>query len=119
MKFIGKQIKEKGIVLIALIIIILISIAIIAFIVKSIFDAKSIGATNENIITPENAIGKYIEYNPEKNKYEKITKNKTYTGTDTNENDFITDTELKWRIWDINEKTLTLVSEKPVSFRRI
>ena len=119
MKLIGKQIREKGIVLITLIILIIVIISIIAFIVKSIFDAKSIGATNENIIIPETAIGKYIEYIPNENKYEKITNNKTYTGTDTNQNDFITDKELKWRIWDINEKTITLISDRPVSCRRI
>lgn len=47
MKFIGKQLKEKGIVLIALIIILIIAVIAVSFIVKSIFDAKSIGSNRK------------------------------------------------------------------------
>jgi len=47
MKFIGKQLKEKGIVLIALIIIVVIIVAIVSFVIKSVFDAKSMGANRK------------------------------------------------------------------------
>ncbi|MCI8620881.1 MAG: hypothetical protein HFJ50_03675 [Clostridia bacterium] len=47
MKFIGKHLKETGIVLIALIVVILIVLALIAIIVKGVFDAKSIGANRK------------------------------------------------------------------------
>lgn len=46
MKTIGKMISEKGIALIVLIVIILISVAIISMVVKGIFDNQSIGATD-------------------------------------------------------------------------
>jgi hypothetical protein len=66
-------------------------------------------------MNPDEVIGKYIDYMPEEGVYSNITNNKVYTGTDSNSNDFMTDTSLKWRIWSLNENTLTIVADKPIS----
>ena len=47
MKFINKCFNEKGITLIFLLIIIIISVAIFSIIVKGIFDTKTMGSTKD------------------------------------------------------------------------
>ena len=66
-------------------------------------------------INLEEAIGKYIEYTPTEGKYEKLTSNKTYSGTIDNTNAFVTDNSVKWRIWSIDEKYLSIISDRPIS----
>ena len=115
MKIIGKLKSENGITLILLIIIILILVVIVSLLVKCIFDFKTIGATQANKIENEKAIGKYVEYSPDKGMFSYLKNNAKHTGNAENSYDFVTDESLNWRIWKIDENTITLISDKPTS----
>lgn len=55
-------------------------------------------------------IGKYVSYTPDKGTYSKVTGNDNYTGTNNNRYDFITE-NLNWKIWNIEDKKLTLIAD--------
>lgn len=114
MKFIGKEIDKKEIILTVTVLVVVTVGVSIGFLIKSIFNSNTLGAENE-IKNKEELIGKYIAYTPENGSYNEVTGNKTYTGTDINDNDFITDTSINWRIWDIDEQKITLIADKPIS----
>ncbi len=113
MKFIIEKIKTNLILRISLIAIFTIAIIGIAVLILSTFDFETIGATNNEELDVSEAIGKYIKYTPEVGTYSQITNNKQYTGSHSNNYDFITDTSLNWRVWSIDDKKITLVSDKP------
>ena len=114
MKFIGKEFGKKEIILAVSVLVIIIVGVSIAFLFKDMFNSKTLGATGEKFEHPEELIGKYIAYTPENGSYSEVTGNKTYTGTDINDNDFITDTSINWRIWDIDEQKITIIADRPV-----
>lgn len=58
-------------------------------------------------------IGKYVSYTPDIGTYSKITGNDRYTGSGNNRYDFITE-NLNWKIWNIEDKKLTLIAEDVV-----
>jgi len=110
MKSIYKNVNEKGITLISLIVVILITVVIASIVMKCIFDAQSIGATDIKENT-EYLIGKYVDYVPENGVYLNIKKE--YVGTETNSINFETDTTLNWKIWSIEGNKLTIIADKP------
>lgn len=55
-------------------------------------------------------IGKYVNYKPENGTYSMITGDATYSGTDKNKSDFITE-DFGWRIWSIDNEKLVLISD--------
>ncbi|MCI8393212.1 MAG: hypothetical protein HFJ24_05475 [Clostridia bacterium] len=114
MKFIGKEFGKKEIILAVSVLVIIIVGVSIAFLFKDMFNSKTLGATGEKIEHPEELIGKYIAYTPENGSYSDVTSNKKYTGTDINDNDFITDTSINWRIWDVDEQKITIIADRPV-----
>lgn len=115
MKLLGKEIDKKEIILAVVILVVIIVGVSIAFLFKDMFNSKTMGATGGKIAHPEELIGKYIKYVPEDGSYKEITGNKTYAGTSVNDHDFITDTSINWRIWDIDEEKITIIADKPVA----
>lgn len=55
-------------------------------------------------------IGKYVNYKPTSGEYPKSTLD-TYSGSTNNEK-FTTDESLRWRIWNVTDDTLYLISDK-------
>ena len=74
MKFIGKEIDKKEIILAVSVLAIIIVGVSIAFLFKDMFNSKTLGATGEKIAHPEELIGKYIAYMPENGNYTEIRK---------------------------------------------
>ncbi|MCI9366055.1 MAG: hypothetical protein HFJ54_05850 [Clostridia bacterium] len=62
-------------------------------------------------------IGKYVRYTPEKGTYSKIVGNSDYSGSENNNYNFITE-DLKWRIWNIENNKLILVSDDVIKTGR-
>ncbi len=61
----------------------------------------------------ETDIGKYVDYVPASGSYGKDFLD-AYSGR-TENNQFITDTSLKWRIWKVDSKSIYLISDKQIS----
>lgn len=59
-------------------------------------------------------IGKYVKYTPETGVYSQVKGNSTYAGNDRNTEDFRTE-NFGWRIWNIDENTLTLIADSVTS----
>lgn len=55
-------------------------------------------------------VGKYVYYKPNSGTYEKATLDQ-YSGS-TGNSAFTTEEDLKWRIWNVDDKNLYLISEK-------
>lgn len=58
-------------------------------------------------------IGKYVSYTPDKGTYSKVTGNDSYTGTNSNRYDFVTE-NLNWKIWNIEDNKLTLIADNVI-----
>ena len=70
---------------------------------------------NQTTEKDEPKVGDYVDYTPVNGRYSTVTNKEEYTGSDKNTVDFTTDTNLNWRIWSIDDTTLTLISDDVMS----
>lgn len=73
----------------------------------------SVKTENEEVIlTPETDIGKYVNYQADVRTY---TTSSTYNGYGSSSQSITTETNLKWRIWNIDDTNLYLISAQPTT----
>lgn len=115
MESLKKQDDKHGIALIWLIVVMIILVIVATIIMKYIFDLKTIGATQQEKLIPDDLIGKYVEYEPDLAEFIEVVQRGSILGTNENDKKFVTDTSLKWRVWSVDEEKITLISDKPTS----